>query len=101
MAHNAAEVAVIPETIRASRKIQLVFCMAIPLNVSSTSQAPHCTKDSTTTDEIFALTIPFTVKGPDKRVWIVLFSTSSVSESMDKLPATKAGKNINMGNNTE
>ena len=41
------------------------------------------------------------VKGADKSVCTVLFSNSSVSESMDRLPATKAGKNINIGNNTE
>src|ERR1051325_3971908 len=101
MAHKAAKVAVMPETIKANKKIQPIFWMAIPFNCSSISQAPHCKKDSTSTATILALTNPFTVNGADNKVCSVLFSTSSVSESMDMLPPTKAGNNINKGNSTE
>jgi len=101
MAPKAADVDMIPEMIVANKKIQPVFWMAIPFDFNNANHAAHCKLDRIITDTIFALIIPLTVMGADRSVCRVLFSISSVSESMDMLPATKAGKNINIGNNTE
>ena len=65
------------------------------------SHAPHCKMARTTAEQIFAPIIPLTVNGAESSVCSVLFSISSVSESMVMLPATKAGKNINIGSSTE